>query len=320
MNKHVALGIVLLASGFSAYAVGCGGDSGSPFNPTNNDGGGDDATVDSGPCLIGCDDASVDPDAKQSLVVTPPNATLAVVGANIPTQKFTVTLNGKDVTAQATWSYSLPAVGDVLSNATFTPTGTTGGSGVLTATVGNSTGTASVTVTVAKQIVGGGINNTIQGALDAPTGGNDPGMSLVYPYNDTFFPLGVLAPEMMWNGVVSGDAYKLKITEKYYTYTEYFTSTTPARHLVTQNDWDAIENSGSGPKSDPIKVELTRYTGGKAYNAVVNTWHVVQGKLFGSVYYWELPDACGNGNGRILRIKPGSTTVDPFFTNNGACW
>lgn len=317
MNKHLAVAIVLLTGGVVGYSVGCGGNDGSNF--LNADSGTDGTVPDDGGCLLGCDDGG-NSDAQQALIVSPPNVTLAVVGSTIPTQAYTVTLNGKDVTSQATWSFSLPAVGDVLSNATFTPTGKVGGSGVLTATVGLSTGNASVTVTVDKTVIGGGINNTIQGALDNPTGGADPSMSIVYPYNDTFFPLAVLAPEMMWNGAVNGDAYKLKITEKYFTYTEYFTNSVPARKMINQLDWDAIESSGSGPKSDPIKVELTRYSVNKAFNPVVNTWHVVQGKLFGSVYYWELPDACGGGNGRILRIKPGSAVVDPFFPNNGQCW
>ncbi len=318
MKKLALVGVVTLVSGVVAYTAGCGGSSGSPFNPSGDDGG-VDGTVDDSGCFLGCDDGG-DPDAQQALIVTPPNTTLAVTGSSTPTQKFTVTLGGKDITSSVTWSFSLPAVGDVLSNATFTPTGKVGGSGVLTATFGNAKGQASVTVTVDKSVVGGGVTNPVQTALDNPTGGADPSMSLVYPYNDTFFPLAVLAPEMMWNGVAANDVYKLKITEKYMTYTEYFVGTSPARKLLNQPDWDAIESSGSGPKSDPIKVELTRYSGGKAYNAITQTWHVVQGKLFGSVYYWELPDACGNGNGRILRIKPNSTTVDPFFTNNGACW
>ena len=315
-RKHMVLIAGLAMGGLASYATGCGNSSDNKFfvDPDGgaDGGGGDDA------CFFGCDDSGLgDGNVAHALIVNPPTALLHVVDANVQTQAFTVTLDGVDVTASAQFSFSTPAIGDVISNATFTPTGKVGGVGALTATVGNSTGQATVTVDITKTITGG-IGGTIQQALDTPTGGADPAMAITYPFNETFFPLSVLAPEVMWNGAGASDSYKLKITEKYFSYTEYFTTTNPARHLMTQGDWDSIESSGSGPKSDPLKIELTRYSVNKAFNPVTQAWHVVQGKLYGSVYYWELPDACGSA--RVLRIKPGSAVVDPFFPNGGACW
>jgi hypothetical protein len=156
--------------------------------------------------------------------------------------------------------------------------------------------------------------------LDYPTGGADPSAQLVYPNDQTIFPLGVLGPEMQWNGASATDAYKLEIKEHYYHYVEYFTNVAlPSRHLLTDANWSAISLSGGGPTSDPIAVAFTRATATTAYTPLTQTWHVSQDSLHGLLYYWQLPSGATPGDpnccgvGGIVRLKMGDSKPESFI-------
>jgi hypothetical protein len=255
------------------------------------------------------------------LVVSPKKASVTIINGAIMNIPFTATLDGTDVSSKVTWVFDRPEIGDIGMSSTFVPTGQVGGQGTLTAQFDKSQDTAEVTVFIKTTVNTGNVPQATINLLDNPNGGNDASMSVAYPYPQTIFPLGVLSPEIQWFGGNPGDAYKLHITEKYFDYTEYFTQAPPGRHIVKQTDWASIENSGAGAQSDPVTVSLNRASNGQAFKPSTNTWHIAQGKLKGSIYYWELPDQCGNANaGRILRIKPDAEQVDQFFTAGGTCY
>lgn len=256
--------------------------------------------------------------SEQVIVISPQTFELTIIDGAVVTQALTATIQGQDVTSQVQWSFEKPNVGDV-SAALFTPTGIVGGSGKVTATLGIASGQADGTVYIEKTVGAGLVTPAQKAALDNPQGGADPSMSLIYPFNETVFPLDVLAPEMMWNGSNVGDAFKLTITEQFYEYTEYFATAPPGRHLIAEADWASIGSSGAGANADPVAVALTRATGNTAYSPATSTWHIAQGKLKGAIYYWELPDACGEGNGRVLKIKPNDPVPEQFYTPGG-CW
>jgi hypothetical protein len=249
-----------------------------------------------------------------TLVIAPDNIVLEIVDGNIVTQDFTATLDGQDVTADVTWVYDQGAIGS-MNTATFVPTGQLAGPGTLTATHPEAVDDTTVTVKIKKTIDPDGLAPD----FGAPVG-PDPTMQIVYPYDNTVFPLKVAAPVVQWNGVQAGDQYKLHLVEQFYEYTVYFTSNVPARHLVDELEWIAISDSGQGAKSDPLKVELQRKTGGMTYEAVTQTWKIAQARLPGRVYYWELPSQCGNGNGRVLSIKPTEAKAEEFFNSGGQCY
>ncbi|MBK6517968.1 MAG: hypothetical protein IPM79_23425 [Polyangiaceae bacterium] len=256
----------------------------------------------------------------QEIQIEPASFELVIDNGNIPTQALTATLGGIDVTDEVTWTFEKPFIGDVVGS-TFTPTGVNGGVGTITATIGSSSGTATASVVIIKTVDVGGVTPEQKDQLDNPTGGADPSMQVLYPYDQTVFPLDVLAPEIQWNGGGAADAYKLTVDEANYQYTAYFTAAPPSRFLVAEADWAAIGTSGGGAQSDPVTVSLTRWSGGQAYSPVTRTWRIAQGRLKGAVYYWELPGVCntGNYNGRILKIKPSSPVAEEFYQPNG-CW
>ncbi|MRG95081.1 TolB family protein [Polyangium spumosum] len=315
------LGVAMFAYGCSSggsSSSGSGGDAGDSSG-SNSGGNGQGAQGGEGGCLFNCGSGGNGgtPNVQQ-LVITPQNPTLSVVDLNKPNQVFTVkTQDGQDVTSSVSWVYERPDIGD-MTGATFTPTGNVGGTGVLTAKLNMADVSTNVTVNVKKTVNAANLDPAQQAAFDTPVG-PDPGMNVVYPYHDTVFPLGVLAPEVQWNNVGSGETYRLKITEKHLEYVVYFQTGAPARYLMDQKDWEYIGSSGTGAQSDPVLVQLSRLApGGGAYQPVVQTWRIAQGKVRGAVYYWELP-LNGAGNGRILKIKPESATPEEFF-NPGGCW
>jgi hypothetical protein len=250
------------------------------------------------------------------LVVSPASATLTVVNDVIVVQGFTATLDGQDVTGMVSWGFDRPDIGITYPSGVFEPTGKVGGAGTLTAKLNQSEATAQVQVTIQKTLNSAGLSDAEIAAFDAPTGGPS-NLNVVYPYAETVFPLGVLAPEVQWNNASASDVYRIHFKEKFYEHTEYFKVNPPARHLLAETDWTSIENSGTGPQSDPLTMSLSRMAGGVAFEPDTRTLHIAQGRLRGSVYYWELPN--GAGNGRILRIKADSPQTDEFFTPGG-CW
>lgn len=334
MRKLWTIFLLAMAVLWGAVAVGCGANNAGTTGTTTegtgattaaggNGGGGAGGSTGGnggeGGCVFDCNTGGAGGNVAGAIVLNPQNPIVTVDNGNIVTIPFTATLNGNDVTSNVVWIYDRPEVGDIGANATFTPTGVVGGQGKLTAKFSNAEGSTNVTVFIKKTVNAGGLPQTSIDLLDNPSGGSDANLSIAYPYPKTVFPLGVLSPEIQWFGGGGADSYKLKVTEKYYEYTEYFTQGQPGRHIIPQVDWDAIEKSGSGAQSDPVTVALGRLSNGIAYEPELNTWHIAQGKLKGNIYYWELPGVCGSGNGRILRIKPDAEQVDEFFTPGG-CW
>jgi hypothetical protein len=304
-------------TGGAAGSAGAGGDAGSGGTSTGGQAGGDTCGI------FGCTGGGggTGGNNQGAIDISPQNPTVTIVNGAIMNIAFTATLNGQDITQSVQWIFDRPEIGDIGMNSSFVPSGQVGGQGKLTAQYQMAQGSTNVTVFIKKTVNSGNVPQPTINLLDNPNGGNDASMSIAYPYPQTIFPLGVLSPEIQWFGGNPGDAFKIHITEKYFDYTEYFTQSPPGRHIVPQPDWDAIESSGAGAQSDPLTVAINRSSNGQAFQPQLNTWHIAQGKLKGSIYYWELPDQCGNQNaGRILRIKPGAEQVDQFFTAGGQCY
>ncbi len=330
MRSLLALPLVLVLAVAGACAVQ---DSGGFIQAGGADGGADAPFAPD----VGFGESGV----TGTLVITPPSIGPYDVGtgqAPPSPPAFKVTLDGQDVTAKVTWSADRPDVGDVDGNtSTFVPTSKVGGVDHLTATLDKAQGTATASVIVHETLTGG-LTSQQQALLDKPGGGGDPSASVVYPNDGTVFPLGVLGPQIQWNGATASDTYKLEIKEKYYDYVEYFANApAPFSHLVADDDWAAIASSGDGPQTDPVSAALTRATGSTAYDPMTQTWHVAQSNLHGVVYYWQIPGgaSAGNshccGNGSIVRLKPGDTAPSSFISipnswapggggNDPGCW
>lgn len=356
--------LVLAGSIVAAAAVACGsssrstfdgGTSGSSGSITGSSGHGGAASGALGPSgtLSPSDgDASLTSDASGPLAVSTSASAIDVTyGQQSPTVTATASINGVQVAAS--FSVDRGEVGSIgAATGVFTPTGVVGGAVTIVATFGGQVATATVSVTVhwvqsgADPDAGsgagggaggnGGVGGEGLGAAPAPstvtalgtTPTADPSLQFLYPYDQTVWPRGLLAPLLQWSTTQSYDAVSIHIEETGFEYQGYFSRTaTPfVHHPVPQAAWDALAYSNGG---ETVKVTLVFSSGGVAYGPLTQTWRFAQTSLTGTVYYNSYgtnlaQNFCctlggANFGGATLAIKHGSTSPVLVAGNDNEC-
>jgi hypothetical protein len=122
----------------------------------------------------------------------------------------------------------------------------------------------------------------LQGAAAA-----DPGLAWLYPYDQTVWPQGLLAPLLQWSPPTAAHAYDsvyIHLQEAAFEYQGYFSANaTPFVNApIPQTAWQALSYSNQG---EPVTVTLVFSSGGVAYGPLTETWTIAQGSLTGTVYY-----------------------------------
>jgi hypothetical protein len=326
--------IVATAGAFAAC-----GSSGHPSGATTGD-----ASVlpaDGGPSLI-----FTNPDgspAQGALAIAPLAPVLSVVtGSPIPTQQFTATLNGQPASGVA-WSIDQGQLGAIDATGKFTPAGNVGGVANITASTGGQKASTTITVNFQQTDTGdpgwtatpgdagaggyGGVGGNGPGAPPTPvqigalngTPTADSTVSMLYPYDGTVWPQGLLAPLLQWNpGAHAFDSVYVHIQENSYEYKGYLATNTTGAFVnvpIPQAAWSAMAFSNGG---EPVKVSLVFAQGANAYGPYTETWTIAQATLQGTIYYnsygtalvknSDTVDSYGNQYGAgTLAIAPGAT-------------
>ncbi len=189
--------------------------------------------------------------------------------------------------------------------------------------------------------VGGPVSPTTQTVLLAgPDGGAAAGtdagadggstLSWLYPYDQTVWPRGLLAPLLQWNAPQNYDAVYIHLSESAFDYQGLFAATaTPfVHHPIPQTVWDLLCNSNQGEK---VTVTLVFSSGGQAYGPLTESWTIAQGSLTGTVYYNSYgtnlahnyptngPLGPINFGGATLAIKHGATNPVLVAGNDQEC-
>jgi hypothetical protein len=360
---------LVLAVLLAASQAMCGSDAvNSNFTPTEDGGadggdglgeGGFGGGGNEGGVVQGAFD--VQPSALQTITVA--------TGQTMPTVPFTATLGGQPVAVG--WSVDRGDIGSIPAGpsptASFAPKGATGGLVSVVAGLNGTTVTRQVLVkltgtqnganaanpaeagqipaNVAALKAGGGVGGVggeglgppvtdapTLAALAAPSGnGSAQNLALLYPYDKTVWPRGMLAPLLMWRWTpADADAIRieLKTTSGSFTWSGTFgrpailTSTGGAfiRHPIPQDIWTMATDSAGGPTStgtpDKLTMTLTVAKAGVAYGPITQTWPVAPARLSGSVYYnsygtqlvknWTALDSAGHSVGAaILGVRSG---------------
>ncbi|MBX3185205.1 MAG: hypothetical protein KIT72_08255 [Polyangiaceae bacterium] len=305
--------------GGSSAAGGAAGDAGSgAFGGTagslNIDGGGGNVHA-----------FNVTPEAPQRITVP--------FGTQAPTVSFEATLNGSP--APAGWAVDRGEVGTITlgntATATFTPSGVVGGLVTITAGLNDETVSREVFVeltgeqngadptrpgqagqipgSVSELTEGGGVAGVggeglgvavtdpgVRGALDNPSGsGAAEGLRLLYPYDRTVFPRGILAPLLAWDwSLGDADAIQIELSTQSGSFQWKGTFGRPAildqtggafiRHPIPQDVWEAATNTADGA-SDQLALRLTIARGGQAYGPLTASFTVAPTRLSGVIYY-----------------------------------
>ena len=282
-----------------------------------------------GPTLFMGDDGSPPPLGVLAIAPLAPVVTV-VTGQALPTQQFTATING--VTTGAAWSIDRGELGTIDATGLFTAAGTQGGVGNITVSYGSEKATTTITIDVQTTQngdpawssmppdAGAGGYGGVGG--DGPGGPPSPGqvttlngsptadatVSILYPYDGTVWPQGLLAPLLQWQpGAHTFDSVYVDLKEANYEYKGYFAANAAAfvNLPIPQQAWTALGFSNSG---EPVNVTLVFAQGGTAYGPYTETWTIAQAPLQGTIYY--------NSYGTAL-VK-NSDSVDSYGLQYGA--
>ena len=341
-----------------AVAVGggagaCSSDSGTTLPTGGHSAGGNGTGLQAAAGTGGFDFDGGDNDAS-ALAITPQDPVVNVTtGQAVPTVQFQVTLNGSPVPAQ--WLIDRGELGLVNTQGLFTPSANLGGVGTVTAAVGNQTVSTSVTVNLATvqngaggsdpppgsggwggvggEGVGPAVGDALLALLQGPTS-SDPALAWLYPYAQTVWPLGVLAPLLQWSAGVSSvaDGVYIHLSSAHYDYQGYFGRPAPlpggaafVRHPIPPDAWKAATLSSAG---GTLTASIVVGAGGTAYGPITESWTVAHSTLKGTVYYQSygtklaenFSGAIG-GDGRFggatLVIKPGHTDPELVAGTDG---
>jgi len=287
-----------------------------------------------GGLIIGIGDGGASDGVSETLTVKADSSMVTVnLSDALPKVPVTALLGG--VPTKVAWSVDRgdlasisPGVG---SETTFVPTGNAAGIVTVTASVGKQQAQVAITVrikgsqngadksipgqamqipsSVAKLTEGGGpggvggqglgaaiTDNAVLKALDAPASdGSDVGLKLVYPYDGTVFPRGVLAPLVAWDfSRGDADAIKIQLSTQSGSFSWSGSFGRPAiladttgpfvQHPIPQDVWEKASNSASG-KADPLTLSLTVASGKQAYGPIEQHWVIADARLSGVIYY-----------------------------------
>jgi len=147
-----------------------------------------------------------------------------------------------------------------------------------------------------------GLSDADVAALQA--GGGSAG-SILYPYDGTVFPRGMLAPTWMWDGA-EADAVFIHIKSSLFEYKGCLTPTTNQLTLP-QAIWDQAGQKTRGP-GDPFVITMTTRAGGAVSGPMMQQVVIAQATIKGSIFYNSYSSLLPGGiGGSVLRIPPGGT-------------
>ena len=305
------------------------------------------STVADGPDAAISDDGGVADVDLASSVVTSIQVSPNPASIDVTVQDGTTTAAPLGFTAvdqdghavPASWTIDRGELGAIAGSGVFTANGRNAGKAMVTATFGAAQASATLEVLVHAVNVGAngasgtgpqapdpapaggynGVGGTSLGAapppatialLDASTGA-DPAFKLLYPYEGTVWPRGMLAPLLQWS-VPSGyhaSAVWVHLTQGSYEFKGYYAGTDLVNAPIDAAAWKLATNNNAG---DPLVVEVKVTNGTTVLGPLKQTWSVAGSRLRGTVYYntynSKLNPGMSNGsdgNGGVLKINPG---------------
>ncbi|HEY2509534.1 MAG TPA: hypothetical protein VGI39_01640, partial [Polyangiaceae bacterium] len=182
---------------------------------------------------------------------------------------------------QASWSVDNQAIGTIDSHGAFTATGAVGGTVTIYAQAGQAIGQTTLTVRIHMTDEPPGLDGGVLGALQ-DGGAADPNFQWIYPYDQTVFPRGILAPRLQWSGTdaqwvyVTASAKNLDFKGVYAPTNTDNLANAPPQLDLPDKAWNAITLT-AGAK-DPVTVQVTKMDpAGQVTGPLTEIWTVAQG-------------------------------------------
>jgi hypothetical protein len=163
-------------------------------------------------------------------------------------------------------------------------------------------------------------------------GGAAANLRMLYPYDGTVFPRGILAPTLMWDGATGVQSVYVHIQAQRFEYKGCLKPTADGQLTLPEDIWAKAGEKTIGT-ADPFKVELTVMGSGAAMGPISSTWTIAQATIKGSIYYNSYSSKLANagmmmggffggggpggGSGAVLRIQKGKSAE--VFINSQGC-
>jgi hypothetical protein len=343
MNNRWRSPLAALVMGLAATWAACGSSGGADHSNPVPDGGTngavDGSSSGANPPVLNEGDAA----PAGTLAISPSAATLTVTNATPqPSQPFTatVTVGSASTTVTPTWSLGDFTIGTIDASGLLTPRGTVAGTIQVTASYGGATATATATVlvnistnlsnttlpdgTVITQDAGAITPPDMTALTGAPAGdaGTTP-PTLVYPYDQTVFPLGLLAPVAEFGtGPAGAVDFKVSLDTTDFHWDGFGSAGSAAsagadgaQAAIPQSAWDAALQTAALVNPPPkVTLSLVSAVGGVAYGPAQSQLVVANGKLTGVIYFESYssdtipPDNIGaTSDFGLWAVKPGLT-------------
>ncbi|MGH7437681.1 MAG: hypothetical protein ACRENE_18540 [Polyangiaceae bacterium] len=160
----------------------------------------------------------------------------------------------------------------------------------------------------------------------------DPKMKMLYPYDQTVFPGGILPPVLQWSPQSAGapDAVYIHMYSQQFDYKGCFAKSytfkdASGTYAVANEQlpipamrWQqALAQSNGG--SDYLNVDVTTITGGTVSGPRNERWIIALGSLKGVIYYNTYNSAIsGTNNGAVMQLKAGNPSPTALLAIAGA--
>ena len=132
---------------------------------------------------------------------------------------------------------------------------------------------------------------------------------LLYPYDGTIVPRGMIGPLLMWEGPAA-EAVRLRIVATDFEYEACLPPSGTNQLQVPQDIWDLAGRRTQG-RQHPFRVEVSGVADGEAYGPLSIEVIIAQATIKGSIYYNSYSSRFATLGAAVLRI-PAGKEVEPF--------
>ncbi len=207
------------------------------------------------------------------------------------------------------WSVDDTRLGSISPDGVFEANGFTAGTVTISAQAGSEVATTYIVISVKMSAITGAVSDDDQAKLIAGGSGGPKGVGpdafrFLYPYDNSVFPRGLLAPSLQFGGAVATATY-LKISTPNFSYSAFAAAPTPTRVTIPEDVWKGVTESAGG--SDAVKVQVSELVNGVVTGPIEQQWSIAQGSLKGVIYYNTYRSLLAGSDGAVMRIRPGQS-------------
>jgi hypothetical protein len=247
------------------------------------------------------------------LIIEPANPVIEVIDGVIPSEidfvGYAVKEGGEQVqlgNGDGAWTFDRLDIAALNPNiGGLTATGLLGGVGSMSFQYEGLEASTSVTVKLKYVVEPTPIDPVTKANLDSAIT-PDPTLALLYPYDQTVFPRGLIGPTVQWSGGNDPDIYNLHVESSTFELDYYGTVPNPSRWdfpVLTDDLWLKLTDSVEGQ----VSMQIKRFDGATAYASSIQYWTIAPANLAGTIYYWAV------NQGDVLRIQPGASAPETFL-------